>query len=89
MMRLEAIGETVPVYRGRVQIKREITFGQENALKSLIDPAGEVVLKGSFRYQACDDRVCYIPETVPLKWSFHFQGLDRERAPANLRRKLQ
>ena len=31
MLHLEAIGETVPVYRGRVIINREITFGQEAA----------------------------------------------------------
>ena len=29
MLRLEAIDETVPVYRGHIRIRREITFGQE------------------------------------------------------------
>ncbi len=88
-LRLEAIGETVPVYRGRVQVTREITFGPENALRPLLSPSGELVLKGSFRYQACDDRVCYPPETVPLEWRFRFEGLVRERAPSELQRKAR
>jgi hypothetical protein len=88
MLHLEAIGETVPVYRGRVIIKREITFGQEAALTPLVNPAGELMLKGSFRYQACDDRVCYVPQIVPLEWRFHFERLERARVPADLQRKL-
>ncbi len=88
MMHLKAIGETVPVYRGRVQIMREITFAPEDALKPLVSSSGELTVKGSFRYQACDDRECYIPETVPLEWHFHFQALDRTRVPEDLQRKL-
>jgi hypothetical protein len=88
-LHLKAIGETVPVYRGRVRITREITFGPENAVRPLVTPTGELILKGSLRYQACDDRKCYVPETIPLEWRFHFEGLDRERAPLSLQRKLQ
>jgi len=29
-------------------------------------PLGPVTLKGTFRYQACDDRVCYAPKNVPV-----------------------
>jgi hypothetical protein len=88
MMHLKAIGETVPVYRDRIRINREITFGPEDALKPFVSPAGELILKGSFRYQACDDHECYIPQTVPLEWRFHFEGLERERVPEELQRKL-
>jgi peroxiredoxin len=89
MMHLKVIGETVPVYRDRIRINREITFGSEDALKPLVTPAGELVLKGSFRYQACDDRECYIPQTVPLEWHLHFEGLERERVPEDLQRKIR
>ena len=86
-LRLEAIGETVPVYRGHIRILREITFGQEAVLKPLVSPDGEVIVRGSFRYQACDDRKCYIPEDVPLEWRFKYEGLDRQRAPSEFQRK--
>jgi hypothetical protein len=87
MLHLEAIGETVPVYRGRVRIVREITFGQETALKSLVTANGELIIKGSFRYQACDDRKCFVPQDVPLEWHFKYEGLDRQRAPSEFQRK--
>ena len=85
-LRLEPIHETALVYQGRVRMTREITFGPENALKPRVSPSGEVVLKGSLRYQACDDRECYVPETVPVEWRFRFEALDRERVPAELQR---
>jgi len=87
MLHLDAINETVPVYRDRFRIVREITFGPEGDLKPLANAAGEVLLKGSFRYQACDDRECFLPQTIPLEWRFRFEGLDRERAPENMRRR--
>ena len=87
MLRLEAIGETVPVYRGHIRIRREITFGQEAVLKPLVSPTGEVIVKGSFRYQACDDRKCYVPEDVPLVWRFKYEGLDLQRAPLEFQHK--
>jgi len=87
MLRLEAIGETVPVYRDHVRLQREITFGQEGALRPLVSPAGELIVKGAFRYQACDDQKCYIPQDVPLEWSFKYEGLDRQRVPSELQHK--
>ncbi len=29
---------------------------------------GEMVLPGSFEYQACDDRVCFAPATAAVEW---------------------
>lgn len=34
---------------------------------------GPVTIKASLRYQACDDEVCYIPQTVPLRWTVTIQ----------------
>jgi hypothetical protein len=89
MLHLEVIKETVPVYREHFRIERELTFGPENQLKTLLSATGELVLKGAFKYQACDDRECYIPATIPLEWHFKFEGLDRERAPKELQRKVE
>jgi hypothetical protein len=79
-MHLKAINETVPVYTGQFRILREVTMGS-----SL--PEGELTIEGSFRYQACDSRECFIPETVPLKWVLKVEPLDRVRAPAEIQHK--
>ncbi len=86
-LRLEVIKETVPVYRGRVRLGEDLVIGTEAQVKPRLNEHGEMVLEGSLRYQACDDHECYIPETVPLKWTFKFEALDRERVPAEIQHK--
>jgi len=77
---MKAIHETVPVYAGQFRVLREITIAKGV-------PPGELTVEGKFRYQACDDRECFIPETVPLKWVLHVEALDRQRVPSDIQRK--
>ena len=67
MLRLEAIDETLPVYSGRFRLTRDVTIAAGSKLK------GAVTIEGTLRYQACDDRMCYLPKTVPLKWTVQVQ----------------
>jgi hypothetical protein len=83
---LKAIRETVPVYEGKLRIRREVTLGNQRTLKPLLSPAGELTLESELFYQACDAKVCYVPQTVPLRWKLVVEGHDAERAPAALRR---
>lgn len=79
-LHLKAINETVPVYTGQVRVLREITITKN------VEP-GELIVEGTFRYQACDDRECFIPETLPLKWKLQVEALDRQRAPSEIQHK--
>jgi Thiol:disulfide interchange protein DsbD, N-terminal len=63
---LKAIGETVPAYRNHFRLTRDITIGR------LPDASGEFTVTGALRYQACDDRVCYIPQQLHLAWTFKY-----------------
>jgi peroxiredoxin len=87
MLRLEAIKETVPVYTGHFRMVRDIVFGPDAKLKPMANEKGEVTVSGTLLYQACDDQMCYLPTKVPLTWTFHYQPLDRQRAPAEIQRK--
>jgi len=80
MMRLPVIDETVPVYTGDFRVLREITIGKSAQ-------PGELTVEGSLRYQACDEKQCFVPETVPLKWVLRVEPLDRQRAPSDIQRK--
>ena len=86
-LHLPAIGETVPVYAGKFRLAREVTIGTEADIKPLLKEGKDLVLEGSFRYQACDDRECYLPQTVPLRWTLRFEPLDRQRVPEEMQRK--
>ena len=68
-LHLEAIDETVPVYEGAIKLTRDLAIGSAKDIQPLLHN-GELTVEGTFRYQACDDRMCYRPETVPLKWTF-------------------
>jgi hypothetical protein len=84
---LQAIDETVPVYRNHFRLTRDITIAQEAKLKPLLGAGGMVTIEGTLRYQACDDRLCYVPQELPIKWTFHVEEFDRQRVPAELQRK--
>jgi len=74
---LKAIGETVPAYRGHFRITRDIKIAPEHQLRAALDASGRFTVPGSLRYQACDDRVCYIPQELHLSWTFQYQALDK------------
>lgn len=87
ILHLPAINEKVPVYEGSFRLIRDVAIGQAKEIPHLFDDDGKLVLKGSFRYQACDDKVCYLPKTIELVWKFDFEPHDRERVPDEARRK--
>ena len=64
---LTAIGETVPAYRNHFRLTRDLTIGRAP------DGSGKLTVPGSLRYQACDDRVCYIPQELHFTWAFRFE----------------
>jgi len=87
VMHLEVIHESVPVFQGRFRLLRSVTIGDPAELKPILEKGGALVIEGSLRYQACDDVECYLPETVPVKWTLHALPLDRTRVPESLQRK--
>ena len=86
-LRLEAINETVPVFDDKFRLTRELIIADDKTVRPLLDAAGNLVMEGVIKYQACDDRQCFLPATVPVKWSIPFQALDRTRVPVELQRK--
>jgi hypothetical protein len=69
---LKAIGETVPAYRDHFRLTRDITIPPRD--EPARDDSGRFTLPGSLRYQACDDRVCYIPQELHLTWTFQYEA---------------
>ena len=86
-LHLKAIGETVPVFQGHFRVAEDVTIGPDAQVKPVLGPTGDLAVEGALRYQACDAKVCYPPQTVPLRWTLHYEALDRQRAPAELQRR--
>lgn len=87
VLHLKAIGESVPVYEDEFRLVREVTIGSDKAVAAMLDRQGDLTIAGTFRYQACDDQKCFLPETVPLRWTIHIRPLDSVRVPEDIQRK--
>lgn len=88
-LHLKAIGETVPVYEGRFRLERDLTVGQQNEIGPVLNDRRQVIVEGAFRYQACDDKMCFPPASVPLKWGLSVERHDSQRAPVGLQRRAR
>jgi DsbC/DsbD-like thiol-disulfide interchange protein len=56
--------EKVPVFQKPFRLMQEITV-----LGAALKAGAPVPIKGTVEYQACDDTVCYPPESTPVSWS--------------------
>jgi hypothetical protein len=83
---LEAIDETVPVYHDSLTIVRDIHLLGGREMPDALAGKKEIEVSGRLRYQACDDKKCYVPATIPLTWKFELQPHDLIRAPEELQR---
>jgi len=45
----------------------EVTIGIAFAIDASLPP-GEIVVPGRLRYQACDDTMCFVPQTIDAAW---------------------
>ena len=65
---MPALNETQLVYQKPFRITQTIALAAAREQNSSSSPA-DVVVKGTIRYQACDDKVCFLPTTIPVTWT--------------------
>ena len=63
----QALDETQPVFSKPFRITQDITLAATASARARA-AGGTLSVKGTLRYQACDDAVCYRPETVAVTW---------------------
>jgi peroxiredoxin len=85
---LPAIQERVQLYEGTFRVTQDVTISYSQDFIRLLGTDGKAVeINGEFRYQACDDKICYLPTSVPVKWQVQVLPLDRQRAPEAIQHK--
>jgi peroxiredoxin len=63
------LGESSDVYAGQFTLTRRVRMTADAFDRpGAVDPQGNVVIAGSFDFQACDDHICYNPKSIALKW---------------------
>ncbi len=76
----EPLDERVPVYQQRFRLVQEVVVKGDQESEEQLSELAVLTLTGRLDYQACDDRVCFNPESVPLTWTLAVAPLDRRRA---------
>ena len=74
------LNEHVQVYQHPFRIVHDIALEASPEAQAALKEVSSLTIKGTLSYQACDDRICFTPETVPLTWTVGVRQLDRERA---------
>jgi len=71
------LDEHTPVYEGSFRILQPVVIeaSRELSVRSK-EPGATVTLQGVLEYQACDDKVCFLPESVPISITLGLRPLE-------------
>ena len=73
------LNEHVPVYQHSFRVVQDVVLDPPREGSAALKGVTSLTIEGTFEYQACDDRVCFAPQTIPLSWTIGVTPLDRER----------
>jgi len=74
------LNEHVRVYQRPFRIVQDVALDASPEGQAALKDVSSLTLKATFGYQACDDKVCFSPQVVPLTWTLNVRQLDRERS---------
>jgi peroxiredoxin len=63
------LNERVPTYQKPFTIRQDIVIDGSAAARTALANQTSMTIGGVLSYQACDDRLCYDPVTLPLSWT--------------------
>lgn len=62
-------GKTARMYRAPLELVRSVTLTKDaQLLAAALDPAGDLIINGTVRFQACRGDECYSVRSLPLRW---------------------
>jgi peroxiredoxin len=72
------LNERVPVYEKPFTLVQELTLDGQPDAQAAFRGKDSLTLTGTLDYQACDDKVCFNPASLPLIWMLSLRPLIRE-----------
>jgi len=61
--------QTIDVYQKPFRVVQELALDGSRAGRASLKGAPSLPLQGTLSYQACDEKICYPPRTVPMTWT--------------------
>jgi peroxiredoxin len=76
----EPLDERVPAYQDRFTLLQEVVVSGTDEAEEALAQLDALALSGTLDYQACDDKLCYEPVSLPLLFTLDLDLLDQQRA---------
>jgi peroxiredoxin len=73
------LNERVPVYEKPFTLLQDIELVGTPQAQAALRGRDSLTLNATLEYQACDAKICFNPESVPLSWTFTLRPLVLER----------
>jgi peroxiredoxin len=74
------LDERVPVFQKPFRLVQSMAVSTSPDARSALKGVDTVTISGSLEYQACDDRLCFTPQSIPVSYTVKVRQLDTERA---------
>jgi AhpC/TSA family protein/cytochrome c biogenesis DsbD-like protein len=72
------LNERVEVYQRPFRLVQDVTILATREVQQQLAGQSQLTLTARLDYQACDDRVCYSPQSIPMSWKLDLTPLDRK-----------
>jgi peroxiredoxin len=73
------LNERVPVFQKPFTLVQEVVVEGTPQAQTAFRGKDSLTLTGTLEYQACDDKICYNPASIPVSWTLKFRPLVVER----------
>ncbi len=70
------LNEHVKVYAKPFRLVQAMTVSLSRELRERAAAGAALTVRGVLRYQACDDKLCYLPAQVPVEWTVKLKKLE-------------
>jgi peroxiredoxin Q/BCP len=74
------LDERVPVYQKPFRLVQAMAVSASADVRPRLQGLTALTIKGTLEYQACDDRLCFTPQSIPVSFSVKLRQLDTQRA---------
>ena len=74
------LDERVPVFQKPFRLVQHMSVTAARERREELARVPAVTIRGTLEYQACDDRLCFPPRSVPVSYEVKLRQLDTERA---------
>ena len=71
--------------RAAIVLTQDLVLDGSAASQEALRSKESITVTGTLQYQACDDKQCYNPVSLPLSWDAKLRAILRDPAPATAR----